>query len=1063
MAVACGSCGAENPERAKYCLECGANLAVTSPATETRKTVTVIFCDVTGSTALGERLDAEAMRSVMARYFAAMSGVVESHGGTVEKFVGDAVMAVFGVPVLHEDDAVRALRAAAGMQDALEDVNDGLEADHGVRLAARIGVNSGEVVVGTDGSKGTVATGDAVNVAARLEQAAAPGEVLVGQQTWELARHAARAERVAPLTLKGKAADVPAWRLLDVEDLSESERVPTTSRLVGREREVALLEHAVERSRADRRCQLVTVLGAAGVGKTRLLAEALAELDPGTTVLSGRCLSYGEDIVFWPLQQMLRQAAGLEPGADDAHGRSRLRSLVHDDPEAQRIVERLAPLAGLQGTPAEADETHWAVRRLVEALGRRGPVVLVLDDVHWAEPALLDVVEHLAEWSLDTPLLLAALARPEFLDDRPQWGGGKLNASTVLLEPLPDDAAAVLLDNLEGALPHGARLDAGTRARILQAAGGMPLYIEQMLAMLADDGWPGPDDGDVHRRPVEVPPTVAALLAARLDRLPEDERTALEAASVVGLTFYRDAVAELVSADPRAASGSLKALSRKELVRPAGTDLPGEDAFRFLHVLLRDTAYAAIPKARRAELHERFARWLDKRAEAVGTDEDEFVGHHLEQAVRLRRALGPASAGLVGLAESAADRLAIAGRRLLVADPMSAASLYERAAALLDPLSPEAVDHLRRAAAARQEAGDLAGAAQRYDSAAASARATGDARRVLLCDTAYVVVRLHVEADPDSPAALLAVDRALERFEQDGDDEGTLIAGLARLELLNELATWGPMVELAERLLPVARRQQDLLSIGALERFLGAGLFLGPSPYTQALDRIDTSGDPRTRALDVGRTFSRAATLAHLDRADEARESLARGEALVADAATPAELGHAAFGGGMAGVQLDDLETAEFFLRRGVDALRAVGERSWVSSLLPTLGDVRLERGDPVEARTLAELGRELSTPRDAHSQAAWRALLARLEAADGDIENGTRLADEAVRWAETTDQTDTIAEVHVARAEVHERAGRFAESRADLDVALAAYQSKGSITGARRVRAQLTRLSGLG
>ena len=733
MAVACGSCGAENPERAKFCLECGASLAVTSPATETRKTVTVIFCDVTGSTALGERLDAEAMRSVMARYFAAMSQVVEAHGGTVEKFVGDAVMAVFGVPVLHEDDAVRALRAAAGMHEALEAMNDGLESDHGVRLAIRIGVNSGEVVVGTDGSKGTVATGDAVNVAARLEQAAAPGEVLVGQQTWELARHAARAERVAPLTLKGKAADVPAWRLLEVESLSESERgSTTTSRLVGREREVAVLEQALERSRADRRCQLVTVLGAAGVGKTRLLSEVLAGLPATTTVLSGRCLSYGEDIVFWPLQQMLRQAAGLEPGSDDERGRARLRSLLPDDPEAERVVERLAPLAGLRGTPAEADETHWAVRRLVESLGRRGQVVLVLDDVHWAEPALLDVVEHLADWSRDTPLLLAALARPEFLDDRPQWGGGKLNASTVLLEPLADAAAAGLLDNLEGGLPGGRRIGVDTRARILRAAGGMPLYVEQMLAMLVDEGWAGTDDGPTgDRRQVDVPPTIAALLAARLDRLPPGERAALEAASVVGLTFYRDAVAELASADPKSAAGSLMALSRKELIRPTTSDLPAEEAFRFLHVLLRDTAYAAIPKARRAELHERFARWLDKRSEQLGTDEDEFVGHHLEQVVRLRRELGPTTAATRELAGSAAVRLAAAARRLLAADPASAGSLFDRAAALLDPLSGEADRPPSRAAAAWQQSGDLAGRRERYATAAAAARAAGDARRVL--------------------------------------------------------------------------------------------------------------------------------------------------------------------------------------------------------------------------------------------------------------------------------------------------------------------------------------------
>jgi tetratricopeptide (TPR) repeat protein len=555
---------------------------------------------------------------------------------------------------------------------------------------------------------------------------------------------------------------------------------------------------------------------------------------------------------------------------------------------------------------------------------------------------------------------------------------------------------------------------------------------------------------------VDVPPTIAALLAARLDRLPPGERAALEAASVVGLTFYRDAVAELASADPKSAAGSLMALSRKELIRPTTSDLPAEEAFRFLHVLLRDTAYAAIPKARRAELHERFARWLDKRSEQLGTDEDEFVGHHLEQVVRLRRELGPTTAATRELAGSAAVRLASAARRLLAADPASAGSLFDRAAALLDPISGEAVDHVRAAAAAWQQSGDLAGAAERYGTAGAAARTAGDARRVRLCDAAMVVIRIHLEPDPDSAAALAAVDQALADFLDDGDDEGILTAGLARLELLNELGTWGPMVALTDQLRPLALRREDPLAVATLIQYRGAALYFGPAPFTEALAWQTAGPEVNTRASEVGRTFSLAATLAHLDRADEARAVLARGEALLADTVGGFARAWAAFGGAHAAVQLEDLPAAEELLRPGIDVLQEIGERSWLSSLVPMLGRVRLERGDPAEARVLAELGRELSNPHDAESQASWRALLARLEAADGHLDEGSRLADEAVRWAETTDQTDTIAEVRCARAEVYERAGRLAESRADLHVALTAYERKGSITGARRVRALL-------
>ena len=332
-------------------------------------------------------------------------------------------------------------------------------------------------------------------------------------------------------------------------------------------------------------------------------------------------------------------------------------------------------------------------------------------------------------------------------------------------------------------------------------------------------------------------------------------------------------------------------------------------------------------------------------------------------------------------------------------------------------------------------------------------RAAGDARRVRLCDTAVVVIRLHLDPDPDSAAALGAVDEALAGFLDDGDDEGILTAGLARLELLNELATWGPMVELTDQLRPLARRREDPLALAALTQYRGAALFFGPAPFAEALDWQTSGAEVRTRVGEIGRTFSLAATLAHLDRAEEARAALARGESLLADTVGGLALAWAAFGGAHAAVQLEDLPAAEELLRPGIEALQEIGERGWLSSLVPMLGKVRLERGDPAEARTLAELGRELSNPHDADSQASWRALLARLAAADGHVDEGSRLADEAVRWAETTDQTDTIAEVRCARAEVHARAGRLAEGRADLHVALSAYERKGSISGARRVR----------
>ncbi len=512
---------------------------------EVRKTVTVVFADVTGSTALGERLDPESMRQIMTRYFEEMRTALERHGGTVEKFIGDAVMAVFGIPVVHEDDALRAVRAAFDMRRALAALNADLERDWGVDLAARIGVNTGEVVAGDPAAGQTLVTGDAVNVAARLEQAASADEILLGEATHRLVRDAAFVEAVDPITMKGKAERVPAFRLLDVNPEAAGVERRFDSPMVGRDGQLSRLSQTFRAAVEDRACQLFTVLGAAGVGKSRLIQEFLAGLPPDTVVLRGRCLSYGEGITFWPVAEVLREAAGTRDDDPPEEQRARIGALVEGLTEADTITDRLAELIGVGQSSAAPEETFWAVRKLFEHMARRGPLVIVFDDIHWAEPTLLDLIESLADWMKEAPVLLVCPARPELLDRRPGWGGGKFNATSFLLEPLPDQDCALLIDNLLGAaaIPEAARL------RILEAAEGTPLFVEEMLSMLIDDGLLRREDG--HWEPagdlskVRVPPTIQALLAARLDQLGQEERAVVECGSVEGKVFHRGALAVL--------------------------------------------------------------------------------------------------------------------------------------------------------------------------------------------------------------------------------------------------------------------------------------------------------------------------------------------------------------------------------------------------------------------------------------------------------------------------------------------------------------------------------------
>ncbi len=684
----CPSCSATNAVDAHFCSSCGARIPPTPfGATGARKVVTVVFADVVESTSLVERLEPETARRVLDRYFDCIREVLERHGGRVEKFIGDAVMAVFGVPVLHEDDADRAVRAAAAMREALDKLNAELEATLGISIRMRIGVATGEVITGDPSSGQTFVTGDAVNVAARLQAAAAPGEALVEESTFRLVRTAVAAEPLGPTQLKGKSAVVNVHRLLGVGDRPATRRAG--SQFVGRKDELSALSKLLDDVIRTRSSRLVTVIGDAGVGKSRLIEEFLDTRADGAAIAAGRCLPYGEGITYWPLKEAIAQAAGLRGDETADEARARIRGLLGEAPDADLVTERVAETIGIADAVPEHKGTVWAVGRLVQEVARTRPLIVVLDDIQWAEAVFLDLIEQIVHGLEGTPLLVLCMARPELLDVRLSWASAVGRSSLVFLRPLSDLDSEQLIENLL----DGGTLDEAARVRIVEAADGLPLFVEEMVAMLIDEGALRRDTGrwvaaDLTR--IAAPATIHALLSARLDQLDPPQRAVLEWGSVEGQVFHRSAV-EFLSpeAERPGIEARLSALVLKELIEPEGPEFSTDDAFRFHHLLLRDVAYESVHKERRTSLHERFAMWLDDQAGDRASEYDEIAGYHLEQAVRYQaelRASGPPDREL---SERAGTRLGSAGLRAHArGDWPAAVSLLTRAQALL-PASAE--------------------------------------------------------------------------------------------------------------------------------------------------------------------------------------------------------------------------------------------------------------------------------------------------------------------------------------------------------------------------------------
>jgi class 3 adenylate cyclase/tetratricopeptide (TPR) repeat protein len=735
--VRCPSCGEENAEKARFCSSCGAPLGQ-APATggEERKVVSVLFVDLVGFTARSDRADPEDVRSRLRVYHDLLKREIERFGGTVEKFIGDAVMAVFGAPVAHEDDAERAVRASLRITDAIAELN---EERPGLDLSVRAAVNTGEAVV-TLGARpehgeGFV-TGDVVNVASRLQGLAPAGGVVVGELTYRATRMAIEYEELEPVGVKGKDEPVPIWRAVAARsrfgvDVEQETRTP----LIGREPELSLLKDLYRRATREQSPQRVTLSGEPGVGKSRLTWEFQRFIDDEPDLVfwrQGRCLPYGDGITFWALSEIVKSHAGIleNDGPDEAADKlsNAVGSIVEDEIERDWIHARLAPLVGLgvaDAVSAEREESFAAWRSFLEAIAASGPLVLVIEDMHWADPAMLAFVEHLSEWASGVPMLVLCTARPELYDRKPGWGGGTRNHTAVSLSPLSPEETARLI----AALLDQAVLPAETQAALLARASGNPLYAEEFVRMLVDRGalvrsgatWGlAADEHDI-----PVPESVHALIAARLDTLSPERKSLLQDAAVIGKVFWAGALVEMGGLDPREVLEGLHELSRKELLRPARRpSIEGETEYAFWHLLIRDVAYGQIPRAARAVKHRAAAEWIERIAGGRVADSAELLAYHYEQALQLSRAAGGDDSEL----ESHARRfLMLAGERGERLDTVKAMAHYEGALELTPPGHPDRVQVLLHAGRSFWGTGGQSRAEAWCREALEAARGDGDA------------------------------------------------------------------------------------------------------------------------------------------------------------------------------------------------------------------------------------------------------------------------------------------------------------------------------------------------
>jgi class 3 adenylate cyclase/tetratricopeptide (TPR) repeat protein len=919
-----------------------------------RKLATVLFVDLVDSSALVAASDPEIVRRRVTEFFDRVSHSIEAHGGTVEKFAGDAVMAAFGIPQAHEDDAERAVRAALGIIDSMRELE----------LEARIGLEAGEVV--TDDGDSTFATGEAVNLAARLQQNAEPGQILVGPAAHRLSLGRVEVEEIGPVDVRGRDEPVWAWAAVSADGRPPA-RVAVTP-LIGREHELELLQNTFARAVRDRRAHLFTIYGEPGVGKTRLTNEFLASLE-GTTVLPGRCLPYGESITYWPLAEMVKGAADIADDDPLDVAIEKLRQCCPADAVADLLGLATGVLEAVHGERSQ-QEIAWAAREWAQLMAQTQPLILVFEDIHWAEEPLLELIEHMTDWVRDGSLLILCLSRPELLDIRSDWGGGRVRATSIELEPLGEADSEQLID----ALSEVGDISPETRRALLEKTGGNPLFLEEVMLTVAECG--------EEQAAAGIPDTLQALIAARIDRLGPGSKAMLQRASVIGRSFWAGALEHLSSGE--SVEETLQDLQLRDLVvQQSRSSLSNETGYRFKHVLIRDVAYASLTKSARAGHHARFAQWLGERA---GDELLEIRAHHLDHAASLLADLDGAPPA--ELAQEAAATLQEAGRRSLAREANQAARNSLLRALELEPT----LERRYLAAKAAWRLDDLPAVAREMEAVREEAVRTGD--RVLegKALTGIADVVLMREADPLRAREL--AEQALSTLE-DSDPAARFDA----LRVAWHAAYWVGHLSDAEHYLTeqltLARTagRKDLESIAVLTR---ADTFWARLELDEARAQLQ---EARELAEESGTINSRGRVLqswakiyllqGHLEQAEKAaQESVQLFSEAGAVWAVARSLNIAAWVSWASG----NIEKAEKQFRESIRLLKPIGDRATLCESQRGLAELLLERGRAEEAERFALEARETVGPRDATSRATTAASLAMVRAAQGRHENAEEL-----------------------------------------------------------------------
>ncbi|MDX6507312.1 MAG: hypothetical protein QOG06_1956 [Gaiellaceae bacterium] len=956
-----------------------------------RKLATVLFVDLVDSTSLVARTDPEVVRRRVQRYFERVSHCITTHGGIVEKFAGDAVMAAFGIPQAHEDDAERAVRAALGILDAV----------HELELEARIGVESGEVVA--DDSDSTFATGEAVNVAARLQQAAEPGQLLIGPGAHRLTLGLVEAEDVGPIDLKGLDQQVWAWRALSATARADRPRTQQAP-LVGRDSEFDLLQNTYERALRDRRAHLFTVYGDPGVGKSRLADEFSQALE-GATVLSGRSLPYGEGVTYWPLAEMVKCAAGIVDDDPLDVAIEKLRSFCEDEVVADLLGLASGVLEAVQAERSQ-QEIAWAAREWAQRLAQEQPLVLIFEDIHWAEEPLLELIEHLVTWVREAPLLVISLARPELLDIRPGWGGGRVRATAIELEPLGDSESEQLVDALiEGSL------SAEERREVLAKTEGNPLYLEETVKMLSEDGSEG-----IGR----IPDTLQALIAARIDRLAPDAKALLQRAAVIGRTFWEGAV-ERLSPELESLEEPLADLRLREFVLDEErSSIRGEKAYKFKHVLIREVAYGGLSKSARADHHARFAGWLKERA---GEELLEIRAFHLDRATALLAELDGAAP--VELQREAAEALAEAGLRAFAREANRTARQHFVRAVELDPT-------LRRrylAARAADRLSDLPAVSREMEEVLAAAIQEGDVwtqGRALVTLAEAAVLR-----EADVSAAEEMIDNALAVFEPD-DHNGRYRALRARATIAwmrGDLAKEEQvMIEALELARATEHKGFESEAADELASVYLARLELDRAAplIEQAILLAEESGSAEAR----GRALRFVGQL-HLQRRelDEAETALEAAREHLAEAGAAWMLGRTLNFAAWTARHKGDLVRAERLFRESIRILAPLEDRATLCETQRSLAELLLAQGRVDEAERFALASRETVGPHDLSSLATTTMALGLVRAAQGQDGEAEELLRQAYDTIAPTEHRLTQCETLQALVQFLRERGREDEA----------------------------------